>query len=386
MNVKYSKLPFKLNSKSILSNSLIIVIMFRNQFMKYEILIICIFILLNSCKNNPIAPMNQLITGDYELCYQKPYNGNWEVFINNITGTNPENISNYLEDDDEYPQWSPDGKYIVYSRQVPIMGPWVIVYSVQSKKEINLTPDGMGGSQIPKWTPNGKVYFYYSNDYGDYHGMFVMNPDGSNKKKILDIDVDIYFYSDSYNFLYTIIDMDQYSVYKSNIDNTVNEFIADLKQTVNHDVSVNGFNPYTEELLTSTMAPDSISEIGLYNIKTNAFNPLIKSDRTTSFTQYTFSNDYKKIAFVTRTNDGQRYLSIYKEDIIKRLLTISGNEWFDWNPMQFSPDDKYIAFSKNVFGSGPYLNWKSYLYVADVSSGVTQIIDEGICPSWKKMK
>lgn len=360
-------------------------------FLKYAriILPILIFIILfsiNRCKNNPIAPVDHLITGDYEICYEKPYNGNGEIFINNISGSDPRDISNYQDDDDECPEWSPDGKYIVYSRQVPIMGPWVIVYDAQSKTEINLTSDGVGGSQIPKWTPDGKVYFYYPNDYGNYHGMYVMNPDGSDKKKILDIDVDIYFYPDSYNFLYISIDMDQYSVYKSNIDNTVNEFIADLRQTVNHNVSVNGFDPYTEELLTSTLTPDSLSEIGLYNIRTNNFKPLIKSDRTSSFAQYTFSNDYTKIAFVTRTNDGQRYLSIYKEVIIKRLLTISGNEWFDWNPMQFSPDDKYIAFSKNVFGGGPYLNWKSYLYVIDVSNGVSQIIDEGIWPSWKKKK
>lgn len=364
---------------------------FIYSFIKYAriILLILTFIILfsiNSCKDNSITPIDHLITADYELCYQKPYNGNWEVFINNISGSDPRDISNYQDDDDEYPNWSPDGKYIVYSRQVPIMSPWVIVYNVQSKKEINLTPDGVGGSQIPKWTPNGKVYFYYPNDYGNYHGMFVMNPDGSNKKKILNIDVDIYFYSDSYNFLYTIIDMNQYSVYKNNIDNTVNEFIADLRQTVNHDVSVNGFDPYTEELLISTMTTDSISEIGLYNIKTNAFKPLIKSDRTSSFAQYTFSNDYTKIAFVTQTNDGQRYLSIYKEDIIKRLLTVTGKEWFDWNPMQFSPDDKYLAFSKNVFGNGPYLNWKSYLCVVNVSNGVLQILDEGICPSWEKKK
>lgn len=71
---------------------------------------------LNGCKDNPTTPIDHLITGDYELCYDKPYNGNWEVFINNISGTNPQDISNYLEDDDEYPEWSPDGKYIVYSR------------------------------------------------------------------------------------------------------------------------------------------------------------------------------------------------------------------------------------------------------------------------------
>lgn len=263
------------------------------------------------------------------------------------------------------------------------MGPWIIVYNIQTKADTNLTSDGIGGSSQPKWTPNGKVYFYYPNSYGNYQGLYMMNPDGSDKKKILDLEADIYFYPDGYNFLYTIVDMNQYSIYKSNIDNTVNKFIADLRQSVNHDVAVNGFNPFTEEILISTLTTDSISEIGLYNIRTNNFNPLIKSDRTSSFAQYAFSNDYTKIAFVEQTNDEHRYLSAYKDGIKKLLFSVSGNEWFDWNPMQFSPDDKYLAFSTNVFGNGPYLNWKSYLYVVDVSTGVSQIIDEGIWPSWR---
>lgn len=346
---------------------------------------ILFFMLLFSfggCKDNSITPIDHLITGDYELCYEKPYNGNGEIFINNISGSTPLNISNYQDDDDEYPEWSPDGKYIVYSRQVPIGGPWVIVYNIQNKTEINLTSEGVGGSQIPKWTPNGKVYFYYP-PLGNFNGMYMMNPDGSEKKKILDIDVDIYFYPDSYNFLYTIVDMDQFSIYKSNIDNTINEFIADLRQTVNHDVAVNGFNPYTEELLTSTTTTDSISEIGLYSIRTNSFSPLIKLDRTSSSGGYTFSNDYTKIAFVEQAKNEHRYLSVYKDGIIKRLLTVSGKEWFDWNPMHFSSDGKYLAFSTNVFGNVPYLNWTSYLYVVDISTGALQYIDAGIWPSWR---
>ena len=55
---------------------------------------------------------------------------------------------------------------------------------------------------------------------------------------------------------------------------------------------------------------------------------------------------------------------------------------FSWNQMQFSPDDKYIAFSKNYWQSGEWIWWKEYLYVVDITTGVTTLVDKGFNPSW----
>ena len=52
------------------------------------------------------------------------------------------------------------------------------------------------------------------------------------------------FYSDSYSFLYVI---DYTKVYKTNIDNTYNQFLFDFNQTFNQTINIQDFNPYTEE-------------------------------------------------------------------------------------------------------------------------------------------
>lgn len=345
-------------------------------------LALILLILISSCKDDIINPIITIIDGDYELCYEKPYNGHWEIFTNNISGTNPQDISNYA-DDDEYPEWSPDGKYIVFSRSVPLLGPWVIVYDVQNKTEINLTSEGVGGSQLPKWTPNGKVYFYYP-PWGNYDGTYIMNPDGSNKKKILDTTANIYFYNDSYNFVYVIASRGYCKIYKSNIDNTVNEFIADLRQTINNEVVVRDFNPNTKELLITIINSSSnlADKLGLYSIRTNTLNILITENSPFAVAQSFFSRDYTKIAYIeiNRATNDEEYLSIYENGTKKRLVKLTGREWFDFNPMHFSYDGKYIAFTKNIFGSS--FSWKSYLHVVDVSNGKLQYIDEGIWPSW----
>ena len=61
-----------------------------------------LLLLYTGCKDGIINPIND----NGVLCYEKLVNGYWEIFTNNISGTNPQNISNY-PDDDEYPQWSP---------------------------------------------------------------------------------------------------------------------------------------------------------------------------------------------------------------------------------------------------------------------------------------
>ncbi|GAG54771.1 unnamed protein product [marine sediment metagenome] len=61
--------------------------------------------------------------------------------------------------------------------------------------------------------------------------MYIMDKDGGNREKLLDFNADIYFYSDSYHFIYapvgTYSSMDKH-VNKSNIDGTLNLLLFDL--------------------------------------------------------------------------------------------------------------------------------------------------------------
>jgi len=328
----------------------------------------------------------------YELTYEKQdstlYNGslylNWEVYNNNIVGTSPLNISNYYGDD-EYPQWSPDGKYIVYSKRLPNSSLEVLVYDSQNLAYTNLTPNPGPSSQTPKWTPNGKVYFNYREDYGKPYITYIINPDGSDKKVMLDTVADeIYFYADSYNFIYR----SGTKIYKSNIDNSFKEAVFDLMPDSYTFFTIRDFNALTGELLLNTNAflPDYKSAIATYNIETKQLKFILGAEPGFWVNMQRYSKDYSKIVFleVDTTTYELQYLSVFSNGEKKRLVKITGlNEDFDWNPMEFSYDGKYVAFGKVVYGSGAWLSWTTYLYVVDTESGTLQFIDRGHSPSWK---
>jgi len=318
------------------------------------------------------------------ICYVKSYKGHGEIFTNNIIGSNPQDISNY-SDDDEYPQWSPDGRYIVYSRSIPVNGPLVIVYDTKTQSSTDLTSDGGGASLTPQWTPNGKVCFGYPYSGAKYHGTYIMNPDGSDKKKILDSTPGIYFYQDSYTFLY----IEDTKVYKTNVDNTFNQFMLDLQCAPNEYITIRDFNPLTGEFLVNTNTIPGLWEaIATYSAETKQLNPLLAAEGSYALANQRYSKDYSKILFteIDTTTYVEQYLSVLDNGKKRRLVRTTGSivegEWLDYNPMQFSPDDRCIAFSKNVSLGGAWVGWVSSLYVIDFTTGDVQFIDKGSCPSW----
>ncbi len=336
--------------------------------------------LMTGCKegiSNPISIYGNI------LCYEKSYNNYWEIFKNNLAGNNPINISNY-SDDDEYPQWSPDGRYIVFRRSIEVGGPLIIVYDLQSNTYTNLTADGGMADYMPQWTPDGKVCFAYQSPFPGAFATYIMNPDGSEKRKILDTTATIYFYQDCRTFLYALGN----KLYKTNIERTFNDFIVDLTPDINTFMTIRDFNPMTGELLVNTNMISGIpNAIAKYNIETRQLNLVLAAEENYLVTMQRYSKDYSKIVFIETNTKGydEEYLSIVENGVKRRLLKLINNEWFDYNPMQFSNDNKYIAFSKNIYQEGDWVSWISYLYIMNIENGDLKYIDKGFCPSWKKL-
>lgn len=342
--------------------------MTTKQFLFY-LSITLFFIIIISCKDKITDPFS---IGGNVICYEKSYNGHWEIFTSNITGSNPQNISNY-SGDDEYPQWSPDGRYIVYSRR----GMVVAVYDTKNKSNTILTSDTMQAGQMPGWMPNGKIYFTYRGPFwASPWATYIMNPDGSDKRKILDLVASIiYFYSDNYTFLYVV---DWTKVYKTNIDSTLNEFIVDIN-------AIQGFNPYKEELLISQPTTDGIYVIGTYSIRTKNLVVLLTAEEGYTFSHLKYSKDYSKIALIEHS-DKDEYLSVLENGVKKRLVRIPASSppvYFSYQPMEFSPDGRYIAFSEQIFHSGQWVSFSTPLFIVDILDGaLRQLDDEAHCPSW----
>jgi Tol biopolymer transport system component len=353
--------------------------------MIYPLLLISI--LCAGCKDNITGP--PFPAANYQICYC----GYGHIKINNILGTNPVDISlqdsNFTSGDyDDYPQWSPDGRYIVFQRlrADTIYNPFVYVYDIQNKTFTNLTADGGITSSNPQWTPNGKVYFSYESPVLNPTATYMMNPDGSDKKKILnDSAISICFYQDSNGFLYFVGDGDR--VRKTNIEGTSDEFICDLHQMLNDYVAIQGFDPFTQELLfTYYSSTDSLYRVATYNIQTRSLIDLLRSERGVDFAQVGYSPDFSKIVVVEQVKTGN-YLSILENGIKHRLVylpeTISeGFQTFYWVSPEFSPDSKYLVYVKVIYAGGEWIALHDYIYVVELTSGNSQYIDQGFGVSW----
>lgn len=327
------------------------------------------------------------IDGKNELGYVKSVDGHWSIATYDLS-SNSRRIIPRLEtkNDDEYPQWSPNGNYLLYSRGGSFTGPDIIVYEVKNNSEKNLTFEGGGASQQPQWLPDGKVCFSYPFAWAPFHGTFIMNPDGSQKKKILDSVTTqslkkIYFYPDSYTFVY-ILNWSQ--VYKSTIDQNRNEYIGDLTQILAQPIVVQGFNPLSEELLF-TYTIDGKNAVGTYNITSKITSTKLLAQNEYLFAQVTYSNDYLKIGILEQGKTDQ-FLSILENGIKRRLYGLTEQKpsvSFGFMPIKFSPDDKYIVYTKQItIPDQQWVRWKDEVHIVNVVTGADAFVDEGNSPCW----
>jgi hypothetical protein len=342
-----------------------------------KLLLILLLFIFNSCSDNSTDPS---LSGN-TICYQKQIDvGYWEIFSNNLSGSSSFNVSQY-QDDDEYPVWSPDGRYITFLRSQKIGSPICIVYDSRNNSYTNITDDGGGVLYQPGWTSDNKIYLTYSSPLGSSPATYLMNPDGSDKIKILDFAANLFFYNDGQTFLYN----KDSQVFKTNIENTTEEFILNCNPDNGRNITIRDFNPVNETFLVNTdFFNESSSDLAEFNVSTKQLSLLLETEDDYQISLQRYSKDYTVICFIEDNikTYNESYLSVYKNGEKKRLLKLTDNEWFDYNPMQFSPDSRYIAFSKNIYKSGSWVSWNSYLYVIDIYNGELHYIDIGILPSW----
>jgi len=344
---------------------------------------------------------------EYSLCYSKidstlqdgKWRLNWEIFLNNIMGTKSKNITNWAYTDEAH-NWSPDGKYIAFSREDP-QDTDLYLYDTANDTLIGfLTADTSHDSMIT-WTHDSKriIYLHWSRLTGA-RGFYIIDLDGTNNRE-LKYPV-AYLYPDDYNILYTVkLSTKGDLVYHSNLDGTINEFIVDLTEFVhtnNGGVTICDFNPNANKLLLlfddpSTALPNFIAE---YNITDKRLDTIITSDSGWKYYRPKYSNDFRKIAFVeAHIADTINYIqriSIFDHSTKNVLVEFphkdehNKSQFIDSSPFAFSPDDKFLAFSKNVVQPGVMVWWISYLYIIDLETNQMTLIDTGSDAEWNPRK
>jgi TolB protein len=99
--------------------------------------------------------------------------GNFEIYAMDADGLLPTRLTNY-SGIDQFPDWSPDGKEIVFRRDTDI---YVLELTTNVVRRLT---DALPLNQMAAWSRNGRALVFMSSRDG-YPSVFRMDSDGSNQ-------------------------------------------------------------------------------------------------------------------------------------------------------------------------------------------------------------
>jgi Tol biopolymer transport system component len=115
-----------------------------------------------------------------------PTDGEWDIFIMNVDGTNLLNLTTGRFDErtgspmnDANPAWSPDGKRLAFNSNGDI---FVIASDGNGLVQLTNDPSWEG---LPSWSPNGSQIAFNS-ERGGNPDIYLINADGSGLKRLTD--------------------------------------------------------------------------------------------------------------------------------------------------------------------------------------------------------
>lgn len=112
-----------------------------------------------------------------KIAFSSYRTGNEEIFSTNADGSDLIKLTNDSHPDSS-PHWSPDNKYIVYTKTHDSENSEIYRINADGTNPINLT-NHPGKDFQPVWSPDGSKIAFTSYRNGEYD-IYVMNSDGSN--------------------------------------------------------------------------------------------------------------------------------------------------------------------------------------------------------------
>jgi dipeptidyl aminopeptidase/acylaminoacyl peptidase len=339
-----------------------------------------------NCQKNISNPIE---SGSGELCYQKQdINGQWQIYTNNIYGTNPDDISNNTSNDAYTPRWSPDGNFIAFRYdRTDGEGTYIYLYDINTNELINITPEFTSAeSAYPiLWSPDSKKLVYHYHKIGEPFYYDIMNVDGAEKQRLLEADSgSLIAFCDQGDAL--LFQGDQF-LSKMNIISKSIETVVDLGGFTNYLLWVDDYDPVSNTILCHEDSSSWGAGICTINLNMMKIDTLVTAKEQTTLLRPVFSNDYEGIAYIERD---------YENDISKLILLKDGkkvminqlttqNLSYGFYKTKFNPNDSYLTYTVIENIPGDWVSFKSYVYVLNIANKEARLIDKGQDSHWNPL-
>jgi len=103
-----------------------------------------------------------------------------ELYVMDADGSNVQRLSSNMDDQSAYPDWSPDGKNIVFMNilQIPTINVIAADGSARNSRPLFQRNDMAGWT--PKWSPDGKYIYFMAESASGAREIYRMDADGKN--------------------------------------------------------------------------------------------------------------------------------------------------------------------------------------------------------------